>query len=147
MIIISRLWRTYYDSYDIHDEEFKDDRENDNGDNYANNSVDDNYNENDYDDNNVDDFHDDNDNAVPAAADEVAPEFKIKTLHPLKAPRRDTPEGVAICRFHNYDKRGCFKFNDPSCSGESCPYDHALCHICLKDGHRALDCSFGAPLI
>ena len=71
----------------------------------------------------------------------------IKKLHPLKAPLRNTPEGIAICRFHNYDERGCFKFIDPSCTGESCPYDHVLCHICLKKGHRALECALGAPLI
>ena len=71
----------------------------------------------------------------------------IKKLHPLKAPLRNTPEGLAICRFHNYDERGCFKFIDPSCTGESCPYDHVLCHICLKKGHRALECALGAPLI
>jgi SAM-dependent methyltransferase len=74
---------------------------------------------------------------------------EIKSLHPLKAPLRKSASGVAICRFHNYDIRGCRKYIDMTCSGETCPYDHDTCHQCLERGHIALDCTnkFSNPLI
>jgi len=75
------------------------------------------------------------------------PTKTVKTLHPLKAPLRKNDKGVAICRFHNYDQRGCRKFIDMTCSGETCPYDHEHCHMCLELGHIALHCTSGTPLI
>ena len=79
----------------------------------------------------------------------VVGKLKIKALHPLKAPLRKNANGVAICRFHNYDKRGCRKYIDMKCSGETCPYDHDTCHMCLEIGHIALNCTnkFSIPLI
>ena len=54
--------------------------------------------------------------------------------HPLKAPLVLSPidDKTPICRFYNYMIDGC--------KNEQCPYDHIHCHICLKSGHRALDC-------
>ena len=69
-----------------------------------------------------------------------------RKYHPLKAPMRKNPDGISICRYHNYDKTGCRKFIDPSYKGP-CPYDHEYCHACLRKGHRALECTYGAPLI
>ena len=79
-------------------------------------------------------------------ADGATP-VQIKSLHPLKAPLRTTNDGTPICRFHNYDPRGCRKFIDATCSGETCPYDHTVCHICLQKDHIALNCTLGKPLI
>lgn len=58
-----------------------------------------------------------------------------KHFHPNKAPLRLSPtDGVTpICRYYNYHKEGCKK-------GERCPFDHAMCHWCLRPGHVALSC-------
>eukprot|EP00903_Cladosiphon_okamuranus_P009683 g9213.t1 len=58
-----------------------------------------------------------------------------KHFHPNKAPLRLSPkDGVTpICRYHNYHREGCKK-------GERCPYEHAVCHWCLRTGHVALAC-------
>ena len=53
-----------------------------------------------------------------------------KPPHPLKQPYREV-DSTPICRFHNY--RICQE-------GSECPYNHNHCHICLKEGHIALDC-------
>ena len=83
---------------------------------------------------------------TPTESKEETP-VKIKTLHPLKAPLRKNKEGIPICRFHNYDPRGCRKFLDACGSGETCPFDHERCHICLQEDHIALNCQVGKPLI
>ena len=69
--------------------------------------------------------------------------------HPLKAPLRKNPDGVPICRFHNYNPRekGCKMHRDREGHGTSCPYDHEHCHWCGMKGHIALDCESVAPLI
>ena len=70
-----------------------------------------------------------------------------RKYHPLKAPLKMNPDGISICRYHNYDTKGCRKFIDPTFKGP-CPYDHEYCHACLRKGHRALECKFGgAPLL
>eukprot|EP00752_Nemacystus_decipiens_P001951 g1878.t1 len=58
-----------------------------------------------------------------------------KHFHPNRAPLRLSPkDGVTpICRYHNYHREGCKK-------GERCPYEHAVCHWCLRPGHVALVC-------
>lgn len=58
-----------------------------------------------------------------------------KHFHPNKAPLRLSPtDGVTpICRYHNYHREGCKK-------GERCPFEHAVCHWCLRPGHVALSC-------
>lgn len=58
-----------------------------------------------------------------------------KHFHPNKAPLRLSPtDGVTpICRYHNYHREGCKK-------GERCPFEHAVCHWCLRPGHVALRC-------
>lgn len=60
-----------------------------------------------------------------------------KHFHPNKAPLRLSPkDGVTpICRYHNYHREGCKK-------GERCPYEHAVCHWCLRPGHVALACEY-----
>jgi hypothetical protein len=64
---------------------------------------------------------------------------KVRKLpHPLKAPRRSTPAGIDICRFHNYSM--CKNFVDPENRGTTCDLDHSHCHICLAVGHVAKDC-------
>jgi SAM-dependent methyltransferase len=57
--------------------------------------------------------------------------------HPQRAPLRMSPvDGTtAICRYHNYHPKGCFRFKDGTC-----PYDHTHCHLCLQPGHLALSC-------
>jgi hypothetical protein len=61
----------------------------------------------------------------------------IKTFpsHPLKAPKRYSPDDPTrfVCRYHNYHPKGCQK-------GETCQFDHTHCHWCLQAGHMALDC-------
>ncbi|GMH61495.1 hypothetical protein TrRE_jg10306 [Triparma retinervis] len=62
---------------------------------------------------------------------------KRKKAHPLKMPLRLTNEGTPICRFHNYDnEKGCMK------GVERCGLDHSHCHICLIEGHKALNCPY-----
>ncbi|CAM9738656.1 unnamed protein product [Ectocarpus fasciculatus] len=58
-----------------------------------------------------------------------------KHFHPNKAPLRLSPsDGVTpICRYYNYHPEGCRK-------GGRCPFDHAVCHWCLRPGHVALSC-------
>lgn len=58
-----------------------------------------------------------------------------KHFHPNKAPLRLSPtDGVTpICRYHNYHREGCKK-------GERCPFEHAVCHWCLRPGHVARSC-------
>ena len=58
-----------------------------------------------------------------------------KHFHPNRAPLRLSPnDGVTpICRYHNYHREGCKK-------GERCPFEHAVCHWCLRPGHVALIC-------
>ena len=56
-------------------------------------------------------------------------------LHPLQAPLVYSPCDTKqpICRYHNYDPKGCKK-------ASNCPLDHDHCHLCLRKGHRAIDC-------
>ena len=72
---------------------------------------------------------------------------KIKSLNANKAPLRSDEKGTPICRFHNYDKKGCRKFAEDSVSETKCPLNHTHCHICGVLGHIALQCDKGAPLI
>ena len=67
--------------------------------------------------------------------------------HPLKAPLRKNPDGVPICRFHNYKVEGCKMHRDVEGHGTTCPYDHDYCHWCGAKGHIALNCDTIAPLI
>jgi len=53
--------------------------------------------------------------------------------HPLQAPLHTGPDGVAICRYHNYHASGCQK-------GQECEFRHDLCHLCRKSGHIARNC-------
>jgi len=63
------------------------------------------------------------------------PKQAMRKFNPWRMPERRTPEGVSICRFHNYDvKKGCLK------GGERCPFDHDHCHNCLVKGHKAFEC-------
>ena len=56
-----------------------------------------------------------------------------RKVHPLKMPRRVAPTtGLMICRFFNY---GVCHQGD-----EKCSLDHTTCHVCLEEGHRALQC-------
>ena len=55
------------------------------------------------------------------------------SFHPLRAPLRFNPQGTSICRFENYMEGRCKK-------QELCPFDHAHCHVCLEEGHRAWNC-------
>jgi hypothetical protein len=56
--------------------------------------------------------------------------------HSLQAPLVYSPLDASkpICRYHNYDPKGCKR-------GENCQYDHEHCHFCLRKGHRAVECS------
>ena len=64
-----------------------------------------------------------------------------REYHPLRMPARMNSEGVAICRYHNYDqKKGCLRFKDLNNYGNICQYDHETCHSCLQRGHRAFEC-------
>jgi hypothetical protein len=66
---------------------------------------------------------------------------KQKRRHPLKMPQRFTPQGAAICRYHNYDaKNGCLRYKDTHNLGKGCDLDHDHCHFCLETGHVALKC-------
>lgn len=51
--------------------------------------------------------------------------------NPLRYPQRYAPDGVGICRPHNYDR--CKKF-------ETCTFDHEHCHHCGQKGHKAMSC-------
>lgn len=53
--------------------------------------------------------------------------------HPLQAPLHTGPDGVAICRYHNYHASGCQK-------GNECEFRHDLCHLCRQYGHIARNC-------
>ena len=57
-------------------------------------------------------------------------------LHPLGHARRFAPDGVEICRFHNF--RDCLKLKNTG--DDRCPLNHAYCHFCLARGHRAKEC-------
>ncbi|CAM9740742.1 unnamed protein product [Chrysoparadoxa australica] len=71
--------------------------------------------------------------------DENAPCASIATvqgrdlMHPLRYPQVLAPDGTGteICRFHNY----------LSCLKECCRRNHTNCHVCLEEGHRAIECS------
>ena len=64
-----------------------------------------------------------------------ATQFRRQRLpHPLKAPLRLTEDGTPICRFHNYRATSCRE-------GDECPFNHTICHLCLRPGHTALECS------
>ncbi|CAJ1945259.1 unnamed protein product [Cylindrotheca closterium] len=66
---------------------------------------------------------------------------KKKVYHPLKMPQRYNASGVAICHFHNYDrKNGCLLFRDTNDHGKTCPLDHEHCHACLELEHVAWQC-------
>lgn len=57
--------------------------------------------------------------------------------HPLQAPVRYSTKGdgtTPICRYHNYHIDGCRK-------GNECPFDHTICHNCLKEGCIARNCT------
>jgi hypothetical protein len=70
--------------------------------------------------------------AFSRAADSSAPPPLAR--NPLRLPVRETSEGRAICRLHNYGV--CRKV-------ALCVYDHEHCHYCLRPGHRALMCPVG----
>lgn len=74
--------------------------------------------------------------ATPSTATTPA---KKKKIHPLNQPER-TYNGQFICRYENYDPRGCFRFHDPAGRGVGCDLVHDVCHACLLPGHLALNC-------
>ena len=55
----------------------------------------------------------------------------------------DTDERKEICRFYNYDERGCLRSTkaqrNPNLKG--CDLDHDHCHRCGLEGHRAFECT------
>ncbi|XRB00353.1 CCHC-type domain-containing protein [Pycnococcus provasolii] len=53
------------------------------------------------------------------------------TLHPRRFPAKFSPDGLLICRYHNYAT--CKKL-------ERCDYDHRHCNVCLLAGHKATQC-------
>lgn len=66
---------------------------------------------------------------------------KKKAYHPLKMPQRYNADGIAICRFHNYDrKNGCLLLRDTNQHGKTCALDHEHCHACLDIRHVAWQC-------
>jgi hypothetical protein len=64
-------------------------------------------------------------------------------VHPLKYPEKlSLRSGLMICRYENYDPKGCFKHRDPfNLGGERCALDHQECHQCGEEGHRARECT------
>uniref|UniRef100_A0A6B2LGS1 CCHC-type domain-containing protein n=1 Tax=Arcella intermedia TaxID=1963864 RepID=A0A6B2LGS1_9EUKA len=56
---------------------------------------------------------------------------KLSRLHPLKQTPRSNPDGILICRYHNYQR--CKK-------AELCQFDHIHCNECGKPGHTAKQC-------
>ncbi|GMI45347.1 hypothetical protein TrCOL_g9833 [Triparma columacea] len=63
-------------------------------------------------------------------------------VHPLKYPEKlSLRSGRMICRYENYDLKGCFKHRDPfNLGGGTCELDHEECHACGELGHRAREC-------
>jgi hypothetical protein len=55
-------------------------------------------------------------------------------------------ERKEICRFYNYDERGCLRSikaeRNPNLKG--CDMDHAHCHRCGYEGHKAFECTTDA---
>ena len=73
---------------------------------------------------------------------------KARIYRPLKMPQRCNSSGIAICRFHNYDrKNGCKVHQDTNHLGKSCPLDHEHCHVCLGVGHVAWQCQSTESLV
>mmetsp|Transcript_20650 Transcript_20650/g.34066 ORF Transcript_20650/g.34066 Transcript_20650/m.34066 type:complete len:280 (-) Transcript_20650:879-1718(-) len=69
--------------------------------------------------------------------------LKTERPHPKDAPLRTNADGVAICRFHNYDMlKGCLRHRDTKKFGTCCEFDHIHCHLCRRPGHRAGECEF-----
>jgi len=67
-----------------------------------------------------------------------------KRRHPLKQPARCVEidgEQKYICRYENYDPRGCIKYRDGRDGGLKCDLIHTVCHACLEEGHIALECT------
>lgn len=59
-------------------------------------------------------------------------------VHPLKYPEKlSLRSGKMICRYENYDAKGCFKYRDPfKLGGEGCDLDHEECHQCGRSEER-----------
>jgi len=57
---------------------------------------------------------------------------KLIGLYPLKYPTNCTPDGILICRYHNYTE--CKK-------GTICPFDHNYCNTCGQKGHISKNCA------
>ena len=68
--------------------------------------------------------------------------FERRFKHPLKAPKVMSPiDGTTpICRYHNYHKGGCQRYNDRLTVATKCLLDHDHCHACLRRGHVAKNC-------
>lgn len=59
-----------------------------------------------------------------------------KVRHPQKYPKKQAPNGVYICRYHNYLE--CLQLRN--LREGTCLFDHDHCHECLAFGHIALQC-------
>eukprot|EP01045_Picozoa_sp_COSAG04_P026242 COSAG04_NODE_3606_length_2676_cov_1.369810_4_plen_412_part_00 len=71
---------------------------------------------------------------------QAEPEQAGQDAEPAAARRQQQQQGVQeggvrICEFHNYDPAGCKKG-----ARGACELDHAHCHFCGAEGHRALEC-------
>ena len=51
----------------------------------------------------------------------------------------DILETKPICRYHNYHKDGCSRYQNNN-NNIPCPLDHDHCHWCLEYGHVARTC-------
>lgn len=90
------------------------------------------------------------DNAKQASKNWGKKKDQRKIRHPLNHQRKLAPNGIEICRFHQFGT--CLKMQrnqGPSISAppSSCPYEHRFCYECLGEGHRALECiAFAVPI-
>jgi len=84
---------------------------------------------------------DDNKDATRTIGKTQQAAIQKRLYHPLKMPQRYDADGIAICRFHNFDrKNGCLLFRDTNRHGKTCPLDHEHCHTCLELDHVAWQC-------
>lgn len=64
----------------------------------------------------------------------------------LSSPSSSSEDGgsvcIEICRFHNYDSRGCLRSKKAEHNSllKGCDLDHCHCHRCGEGGHRAIEC-------
>ena len=65
------------------------------------------------------------------------------TNYPVRYVCLSNEERKEICRFYNYDERGCLRSikaeHNPNLKG--CDMDHSHCHRCGCKGHKAFECT------